>query len=97
MLSTWISHRDMVQLTRCCLDAKNVHYGVVYGISANTRKWWFDPIAEEIGYQPQDNAEDYAEDIIANSKLVEASEVERKFQGGAFCGKEFTGDLEKIE
>jgi uronate dehydrogenase len=97
MLSTWISYRDMVQLTRCCLDAKDINYGIVYGISANTRKWWSDPIAEKIGFQPQDNAEDYADDIVVDPNLEKEIEVVQTFQGGAYCGMEFSGNLEKIE
>jgi uronate dehydrogenase len=52
-LSTWISPRDMVQLTRCSLDA------IVYGVSANQRSWWDNPGADRLGYKPMDDAEQY--------------------------------------
>ncbi|MCH7795154.1 MAG: NAD(P)-dependent oxidoreductase, partial [Proteobacteria bacterium] len=61
MLSTWISHRDMVRLVRRALEAEGVHFEIVYGVSANDRNWWDNPGAARIGYAPQDNAEDHAE------------------------------------
>lgn len=97
MLSTWISHRDIVHLTRCCLDARDVHFEVIYGVSANKRKWWNDPVAVRLGYRPQDNAEDYAQEIIASQKPEDEPVIERLFHGGRFCGMEFTGDPERIE
>ena len=33
----------------------------LYGASANTRRWW--PADEAVGYEPQDNAEDFADEI----------------------------------
>lgn len=60
-LSTWISHRDLAHLVECCLEAENVPWGIFYGISDNTRKYWDITNARElIGYQPQDDAEKFA-------------------------------------
>ena len=36
-LATWISHRDMVELARCCIEAPAFHFLVLYGVSNNTR------------------------------------------------------------
>ena len=36
-LATLISHRVMVELTRCCIDAPAFHFLVLYGLSNNTR------------------------------------------------------------
>jgi uronate dehydrogenase len=66
MLSCWISHQDMVQLARVCLDAPPaVHYEVVWGVSGNDRSWWDNTPAERLGYCPRDNSEDFAEEIFA--------------------------------
>ena len=36
-LLTWISHRDMTQLTRRCIEHPDYHFVIAYGVSANTR------------------------------------------------------------
>ena len=61
ILSTWVSHRDTVQLVRRSIETESVKYGVYYGISNNTRAYWDTQNArEELGYAPEDNAENYA-------------------------------------
>ena len=65
MLSCWLSHRDMVQLTKVCLNAPlDTHFEIVWGVSGNTRSWWDNTPAYALGYTPEDNAEDYAEAIL---------------------------------
>ena len=49
-LATWISHADTVRLVRAALTADDVGFAIVYGASANTRRWW--PPDAEIGYEP---------------------------------------------
>ena len=54
--STWLSHRDLVQLVRKSLLA-NVKFGIYYGVSNNTKRFWDISNAEaELGYHPEDNA-----------------------------------------
>jgi nucleoside-diphosphate-sugar epimerase len=54
--STWLSHRDLVQLVKCSLQA-DVGFGVYYGVSNNLRRFWDISGAErELGYHPQDDA-----------------------------------------
>ncbi len=100
MLSTWISHGDMVRLVRCCLDAPVLHFEIVYGASANSRSWWDNSAATRLGYAPQDNAEDYAEEILAAEGLDPdkgEDAVESLFHGGPFTSMEFDGDTGKID
>ena len=78
-LSTWLSHRDAVQLVRCCLEAPSLGFLVVYGTSGNRRSWWRSPGWEAIGYRPQDDAETYAD-------RVAGTEPGYRFQGGEFAG-----------
>ncbi|MEE3232799.1 MAG: SDR family oxidoreductase [Candidatus Latescibacterota bacterium] len=60
ILSTWLSHRDMVQLVQCCIDADSIDFGIYYGISNNTRAYWDTQNArDELGYSPEDDAEDF--------------------------------------
>ena len=46
---------------RAALTADDVDFAIVYGVSANTRRWW--PPDAEIGYVPQDDAEDFADGL----------------------------------
>ncbi len=60
ILSTWLSYRDMVQLVRCCLESNRTNFGIYYGISNNKRAYWdIQNARDELGYFPEDNAEDF--------------------------------------
>lgn len=60
ILSSWLSHRDTVQLVWRGIEAEGVKFGIYYGISNNTRGYWdIQNAREELGYEPLDNAEDY--------------------------------------
>jgi uronate dehydrogenase len=60
-LSTWISHADGIRLVQAALTADDVGFAIVYGASANTRRWW--PPDREIGFVPQDDAEVFAAEL----------------------------------
>ncbi len=54
--STWLSHRDLVQLVKKSLKA-DVKFGIYYGVSNNTKRFWDISNAEvELGYRPEDDA-----------------------------------------
>jgi nucleoside-diphosphate-sugar epimerase len=57
--ATLLTHRDLVQLVRCCLEApETVQFGIFYGVSANTWRFWdIEEARETIGYVPADDAE----------------------------------------
>jgi uronate dehydrogenase len=94
-LSIWISENDMTQLIRCAIEAPAYHYLMLYGISANTRFFWKNPDATKIGYVPQDNPEQYADELVGRAK--DESLVSEAFQGGYYCPPEFTGDISLID
>src|SRR3954452_3752041 len=60
-LSTWLSHADAIRLVRASLTADDVGFAIVYGASANTRRWW--PADQAIGFVPVDDAEIYADEL----------------------------------
>ena len=60
-LATWLSHADGIRLVQAALRADDVHFAIVYGASANTRRWW--PADALIGFEPQDDAEIYAGEL----------------------------------
>jgi len=78
-LSTWLSHRDAVQLVRRCLEAPSLGFLIVYGTSGNRRSWWRSPGWEAIGYRPQDDAETFADRVARTSP-------DYRFQGGESSG-----------
>ena len=65
-LSTWLSHGDMVRLVEACLTTPVLGFATMFGISANTRRWWSLDAAEAIGYRPVDDAEAFAAEIEAS-------------------------------
>jgi nucleoside-diphosphate-sugar epimerase len=55
---SWLSHRDLADLTLRALDAPGVRYEVVFGASDNTWKIYDTPRARTVlNYVPRDNAE----------------------------------------
>ena len=58
ILSTWLSHRDCIQLVWRSIEASGVNFGIFYGISGNTRGYWDLQNARDLlGYEPEDDAE----------------------------------------
>ena len=88
-LSTWLSPRDAVQLFRRAIEAPDVGYLTVAGVSGNTRAWMTPEGWEVLGYGPQDNAETYAAELEGRHGDP-ASRTER-YQGGVFTESDYTG------
>ena len=79
-LSTWLSHDDGVRMIEAALTTPAPGFAVLYGISRNTRAWWDLEPGRALGYEPQDDAEDFADRIPAGAEdAVEAAHV-----GGPF-------------
>lgn len=58
ILSTWLSHRDTVQMCWRAIEATDVIFGIYYGISGNKRAYWdIQNAIDELGYAPEDNSE----------------------------------------
>jgi NAD+ dependent glucose-6-phosphate dehydrogenase len=57
MRATWLSQRDCAELIAACLEAKDVPWAVVYGISNNPRQFWDLSHARELlGWTPKGRA-----------------------------------------
>ncbi|MGB6536772.1 MAG: NAD(P)-dependent oxidoreductase [Xanthobacteraceae bacterium] len=94
-LLTWISHRDMVQLVRRCIDHPQYHFVVVYGVSNNLRSRWDNTNAKFLGYRPQDDSEKFAAEILARGE--KENEIAAQFHGGFYTPMEFSGNTDAIE
>jgi hypothetical protein len=66
MLATWLSPDDAGRLFEACLTAPAPGFRVIYGVSANTRGGWVSlDGARALGYEPRDDAEVYAAEVLA--------------------------------
>ena len=84
MLATWLSPADCARLVHAALTAPGVGHTVVNGISANTRAWWDLSTARSLGYEPRDDAEAYAAEIIAEHGELDPDGVDARLLGGHF-------------
>ena len=94
-LLTWISHRDMVQLVRRCIDHPDYHFIIAYGVSNNLRNRWDNTNVKFLGYAPQDDSEQFAAEIFAEGK--KENEISALFHGAHYCATEFDGDTSLID
>lgn len=62
-LSTWLSPADAARLLAASLTGPVRGHVIVYGTSANTRAWWDLSSARALGYEPEDDAERFADDV----------------------------------
>lgn len=64
-LALWLSPEDGARLVEACLSADRPGFRIIWGISRNTRRWCSLVEGEAIGYVPVDDAEQYADQLIA--------------------------------
>jgi uronate dehydrogenase len=83
----------MVRLVTACLDAPKFHFAVLYGVSANTRRKWWDDAQRQLGYAPQDNADAFASRFATKDSQLTGD----LFHGGENCAQEFSGRVEDID
>lgn len=93
-LAVWVSPRDMVELIRCGIEAPDFGYATVYGVSANARNFWDNSAVAFLGYEPRDNAEDWAREVMASSPPEDPAAA--PFQGGWYCAKDFVGEPDRV-
>ncbi|MDR7276738.1 NAD-dependent epimerase/dehydratase family protein [Catenuloplanes atrovinosus] len=60
-LSVWLSPDDAGRLVEAALTATG--WRLVWGVSANTRRWWSTAGGLAIGYYPRDDAESWARQV----------------------------------
>jgi hypothetical protein len=85
MLSTWLSPDDAGRLFEACLTAERPGFRVAFGVSANTRGGWVSlDEARALGYEPRDDAEDYAAGVIAAHGAPDPDDPVFAYLGGEF-------------
>jgi uronate dehydrogenase len=84
-LSTWLSPDDTGRLFEACLSAPSPGFRVVFGVSANTRGGWVSlDEARALGYEPRDDAEVYAAEVIAANGEPDPANPVLAHLGGEF-------------
>jgi uronate dehydrogenase len=85
-LRTWLSVRDSIALFEAALTADIPdRYRVVYGVSDNSRTFWSDRSARELGFTPQDSADEFAAEFDGTAPFSSAH------QGGRFTDPDYAG------
>lgn len=87
-LSTWFGYDDVVQCMMRCIEAREVGYLRVWGVSNNTRSYWTPVGSERLGFRPVQNSEDYAAEILRQTNPLDP--IAQRYQGGGFVTLDFT-------
>lgn len=84
-LGSWLSYDDLIQLVRRAIDTPTVGFSVVYGVSDNDRSPVDNSGAGHLGYRPRDNAEVFAEAILAEAGPGDPRDPAQMHHGGPFA------------
>ncbi|MFG2847823.1 NAD-dependent epimerase/dehydratase family protein [Kitasatospora sp. NPDC048296] len=80
MLATWLSPDDCARLVEASLAVPAPGFRIAWGVSANTRGWFSLAEARALGFDPQDDAEQYAADVPEQD-----DPHAHRYLGGPFC------------
>ena len=84
-LGTWLSYDDLIQLVTRAIDTLTTGFSVVYGVSNNDRVPVDNSKASFLGYRPKDNAEQFAEHILAEAPTPDTNDAAQMYHGGPFA------------
>ncbi|TMV11527.1 NAD-dependent epimerase/dehydratase family protein [Arenibacterium halophilum] len=84
-LGSWLSYDDLIQLVQRSIDTPITGFTVVYGVSNNDRSPVDNSAASFLGYRPKDNAEDFAEAILAQTPQADPQDKAQMCHGGPFA------------
>ena len=84
-LGSWLSYDDLIQLVTRAVDTPSVGFSIIYGVSNNDRAPVDNTLASYLGYKPTDNAEQFAEAILAEAGPADVTDPGEMLQGGPFA------------
>ena len=87
-LGSWLSYDDLIQLTQRSIEAPVTGFTVVYGVSDNDRVPVDNAKASFLGYRPNDNAEQFATDVLAVEPPMDPQDPGHMCHGGPFAAVE---------
>ncbi len=84
-LGSWLSYDDLIHLVEQSITTPMTGFSVVYGVSDNDRVPVDNARSSFLGYRPKDNAEKFADKILAETPPQDLSNPSHLFQGGPFA------------
>jgi uronate dehydrogenase len=87
-LGSWLSYDDLILLVKRAIDAPTTGFSIIYGVSNNDRTPVDNSDAKFLGFTPKDNAEKFADKILANADKVNKNDRAQIFHGGPFAAVE---------
>ncbi|MCF2870983.1 NAD(P)-dependent oxidoreductase [Octadecabacter sp. G9-8] len=84
-LRTWLSFDDLRHLVDRSVTATTTGFTVVYGVSDNDRAPVNNDKAAFLGYKPKDNAENWADSLLASAAPADPSDRAQMCIGGPFA------------
>ena len=87
-LGSWLSDGDLVHLVERAIDTPVTGFSVIYGVSANDRCPVDNSGAAFLGYRPRDNAEQFADRILAEAGPHDPTDPGQMCHGGPFASIE---------
>ncbi|MEM9011182.1 MAG: NAD(P)-dependent oxidoreductase [Pseudomonadota bacterium] len=84
-LGTWLSYDDLIQLVTRAIDTPTTGFAVIYGVSNNDRAPVDNSGAAFLGYRPKDNAEQFAEALLAEAPTPDPTDPAQMYHGGPFA------------
>lgn len=84
-LGSWLSYDDLIHLVETSINTPVTGFSVVYGVSNNDRAPVDNHKASFLGYRPKDNAEQFAEKVLAESEPLDPTDPTHMCQGGPFA------------
>ncbi|MEP4194437.1 MAG: NAD(P)-dependent oxidoreductase [Aliishimia sp.] len=87
-LGSWLSYDDLIRLVQRSLETPVTGFSIVYGVSNNDRAPVDNSKASFLGYRPVDNAEQFAEQILAETDVMDSLDPGNMCHGGPFASVE---------
>ncbi|MEM1364412.1 MAG: NAD(P)-dependent oxidoreductase [Pseudomonadota bacterium] len=84
-VGTWLSYGDLILLVKRAIDTPVAGFSVVYGVSNNDCAPVDNSKAHHLGFQPQDNAEQFAEKIYSENDPLDPQDPANLCHGGPFA------------
>jgi uronate dehydrogenase len=89
-LSTWLSPADCLAAFVAAMTAPGLTYTAFYAVSRNTRRWWALSAGQALGFEPQDDAEHYADEVRGAGSTASGAS-----QGGDYASAAYTLDRQR--
>ena len=87
-LGSWLSYDDLIHLVQQSVNTPTTGFAVVYGVSNNDRAPVDNARASFLGFRPRDNAEQFAEQVLADEAVQDPRSPAHGCHGGPFAAVE---------